>query len=232
MGSFADLFDREQKELLEISAFLFKLYSALAVKTDDPRVWNGFFNEPILNYVIYDEDFRAFMTDSFPEDDKNRSAITEHIGIYKQDVADRRLAEEKKKARARLIKKKANIWLYLAAGTGTAGFILFFTDYYLNLSGSLLLSTACAIIAFAAYCPSRYNIIMTEINNEPEKPAVPSFMYIALSLLFIGIGIVSIFEYDSFTNISGMCSLAIVLVTAIAEVLLMTVFKPSLKHYS
>ena len=232
VGSFADLFDREQKELLEISAFLFKLYSALAVKTDDPRVWNGFFNEPILNYVIYDEDFRAFMTDSFPEDDKNRSAITEHIGIYKQDVADRRLAEEKKKARARLIKKKANIWLYLAAGTGTAGFILFFTDYYLNLSGSLLLSTACAIIAFAAYCPSRYNIIMTEINNEPEKPAVPSFMYIALSLLFIGIGIASIFEYDSFTNISGMCSLAIILVTIIAEILLMTVFKPSLKHYS
>lgn len=73
---------------------------------------------------------------------------------------------------------------------------------------------------------------MTEINNEPEKPAAPSFMYIALSLLFIGIGIVSIFEYDSFTNISGLCSLAIVLVTAIAEILLMTVFKPSLKHYS
>ena len=230
--SFAAIFDREQKELLDISAALFKLYSALAVKTDDPGVWNDFFNEPILSYVIYDENFRGFMTDSFPDGDRNKSAITEHIGIYKQDVADRRLAEEKKKARARLIKKTANIWMYLAAGIGTAGVILFFSDYYFNFNGSLLLSTACALIAFAAYCPFRYNVIMTKINNVPAKPAVPPSMYIALSLLFMGIGIASIFEHDSFTNISGICSLAIVLVTAIAEILLMTVFKPSLKHYS
>ena len=231
-NEYRETLDREQKELLDISAALFKLYSALAVKTDDPGVWNDFFNEPILSYVIYDENFRGFMTDSFPDGDRNKSAITEHIGIYKQDVADRRLAEEKKKARARLIKKTANIWMYLAAGIGTAGVILFFSDYYFNFNGSLLLSTACALIAFAAYCPFRYNVIMTKINNVPAKPAVPPSMYIALSLLFMGIGIASIFEHDSFTNINGMCSLAIVLVTAIAEILLMTVFKPSLKHYS
>ena len=65
IGSFAELFDLEKQELLNISAFLFKLYSALAVKTDDPGIWNDFFDEPIISYAINDENFRGFLTDSF-----------------------------------------------------------------------------------------------------------------------------------------------------------------------
>ena len=227
IGSFAELFDLEKQELLNISAFLFKLYSALAVKTDDPGIWNDFFDEPIISYAINDENFRGFLTDSFPEGDLNRIVITDHIEIYKQDIADRIQAEENRKAKEMLIRKKANIWIYLTAGISTVGIILFFADLILKTSGCLLLSTSCAFISFGLYCVSRFSYLWMKINNGQAKPALPTYLYRLLSFVFIVSGIASIFEYGSFTDFNGIFSLSVNIIAAVAIILLMTVFKPS-----
>ena len=230
--SYEEIFNRPPKELHDLAVRLFGMYSTLAVKTNDPGIWNDFFNEPLINSIMDDTEFRYIAATYFPEGNINRFVITGFIDNYEQRVENRIREETHKKEVEEELKKKehAREWRALALGCGAIGLLLIFADIYLTLYVYQLLSIGSSFISFGLCCGSRYFDKYLKITGALTKIERSLSMLLKLgTVLFIAFGLAAIFEYGSLSDIYGKTALVISCLTTIAVILLWTVFRPRLK---
>lgn len=230
--SYEEIFNRPPKELHDLAVRLFGMYSTLAVKADDPGVWDDFFSEPLINTVMNDTEFRYHMETFFPEGNINRFVITGFIDNYEQSVESHIQEEVRKKETEETLKKKehARDWRALAFGCSAIGLILIFADLYYALYVYQLLSIGCTFIAFGLCCGARYFDKYLKITGTLTKMERSLSMFLKLgTVLFMVFGWAAIFEYGSLADIYGKTALVISCLTTIAVILLWTVFRPRLK---
>ena len=231
--SYEEIFNRPPKELHDLAVRLFGMYSTLAVKADDPGVWDDFFSEPLINTVMNDTEFRYHMETFFPEGNINRFVITGFIDNYEQSVESHIQEEARKKEDEKEQKKKehANDWRALALGSGVIGLILLFAEFYFGLLNQYqFMSIGCTICGFGLCCGSRYFDLLTKISGTRtgNDRVLSGFMKFGTFLLIL-FGWYAITTYGTLTNIYGKTALVISCLTTIAVILLWTVFRPRFK---
>lgn len=231
--SYEEIFNRPPKELHDLAVRLFGMYSTLAVKADDPGVWDDFFSEPLINTVMNDTEFRYHMETFFPEGNINRFVITGFIDNYEQSVESHIQEEARKKEDEEEQKKKehARDWRALALGCGVIGLILFFAEFYFGLLNQYqFMSIGCTICGFGLCCGSRYFDLLTKISGTRtgNDRVLSGFMKFGTFLLIL-FGWYAITTYGTLTNIYGKTALVISCLTTIAVILLWTVFRPRKK---
>lgn len=209
--TYENLFQKPVSELHEITISLFKLYAALAFKTDNMNVWTAFFNEPLITIVLEEPDLRSFLIDYFPEGDVNRATIAGFISSYEdnltQKIEKEKLEKERKKEEEQALQKKQGIWIYLAVASSILFIVLITMPSDINLPESQIITIGCMILSFGLGCLSRHLKIYAKREKSRKKIILSRILIVAV-IISISIGWISFFSENTSDGIYTYVSLA------------------------
>ena len=206
-----NLFQKPVSELHEITISLFKLYAALAFKTDNMNVWTAFFNEPLITIVLEEPDLRSFLIDYFPEGDVNRATIAGFISSYEDNLAHKiekeKLEKERETEEEQALQKKQGIWIYLAVASTILFIVLITMPSDINLSEAQIITIGCMILSFGLSCLSRHLKIYAKREKSRKKILLSRILIVAV-IISISIGWISFFSENTSDGIYTYVSLA------------------------
>ena len=183
VNSYEELFARPVSELYGVTVNLFKLYAALAIKTDNMMVWNRFFNEPLITIVVEDADMRSFMADYFPEGDVNRTTIKGFADNYENVRAEKIVHQRQAESKEKDLRRRAGKWTCLSIIFTLLAIILVVIAYALHFPNPVPLALGCMPMTFVLSCLSRLTKVYEEESNNKGQFRL-SMLLKALVLIF------------------------------------------------